>query len=365
MKKVLLCMLGLMLVGMAGCQTKTKVTVTHKVKNDVSATVSPAAMAVSEAAVTTEETKAIPLTIKKMNVVAKEHSENVPAYCLDVYCDYAGQPIVTNDRSEEGKHAFYRKENGKWVNAGKESPIYKYFWNYNSRVNTFVSNLIQRKNGDYLFYDGTWIARITKKGKLVYRTDIGIALDDEKLKFYSFEYLGDDLAVVQTYSEIGGHHMDLVDLKKGERVRKLPDRLNLLGVRKDGKIYTYERYAMELVILDVESGEMEEHYSLDSLLDTAAGYEERDLDANELISSSGPTYQSWNGTLYASFVSGIYRLNEEKKQWELLVDGKKDDFKMKEARITDFTVCDKDTFYLMGYIGDDECPTHFYHYEVK
>lgn len=97
---------------------------------------------------------------------------------------------------------------------------------------------------------------------------------------------------------------------------------------------------------------------------TSQGFKSQDPDEGYYYFQYPIAYTSCAGKLYAKHVSGVFVLDEQKKQWRQIVEGS-ENFQMGSTYSNTFEVVDDKYIYLMGYRGDDECATDFCKYTIE
>lgn len=163
-----------------------------------------------------------------------------------------------------------------------------------------------------------------------YRVKVGKVYGEEERDLDCFSYLGDGKAVIQTnlgapYQEYDAveykRELGLVDLEKGELIRRYAGVGKLLGAGQQGYFYVLE--GNMVVKVNSETGHYEKRYSLANLYATGEEYEAQELNEGIFYRDMALTFTVCDGILYVKHVSGIFKLDEENKAWVHIVNGKK------------------------------------------
>ncbi len=310
------------------------------------------------------------LSLKKMNNTVTEIKLGIPeSFCDYFYVKNNSEVIAdvwgTPESELDPPIVSYVLVDNKWEE--KQTP----FDVAREREDiTWVKDVVQRANGDYVFVSGgNVITRMSEKGKIKQQLS-------SKQLFPGFiaamEYLGDGKAIIQTQDD---HfrtsvyeqqdesiiHLYLVNIKTGRIEKTYPVGWRLCG-STDGKSFFIEN-GKRIAKVKIKTGEMVKKYSTEAIW--SQGWSDETTDYEGIFfHDRGITWCIFDGNLYAKHVGGVFQLDEEELCWKQLIS-RQDDFAMGPMYNNVFVMLDKNKLMLMGYCTDDECATDCYMYEWK
>lgn len=320
-----------------------------------------------------------------------EFTENHFEVFDDMYAGEGG--IWLLEKEEDGNPIVYTSGNGEST-EGKYMGFYERTWkedhwekkNYRekmdmSKVVSFDTNYGTKKD---LF--GNWYASaedeqdeklylctFDQNRKFIKKISLSDIVDD---LCYNFDVVDKNQIIVPTYSYYGWimnqdkdleyqytyiDGIKLIDLETEQVTKKYDVGFPLHQIKvSDGKIFGLDYTDEWLIIINLQSGEVEKSIFIGNLEFVKEETEERTWGDTKFY------YDIYGDTVYFLKKSGIYAINIKDGKCSRIIEGENlEYFSQPNMYSTDFLVTNDKEIYILAVHIDEECATDFYQYKLQ